>query len=415
MTTLDRRSFLAACSTLPSLLVRWPHAPAHDTRDRALIILWMDGGMSHIDTFDGKPEAQADIRGSLRSVESSLEGVFVSEHLPRLRAKMRELALIRTLSSGEGQHDRGTHYMLTGHRPSPILQHPALGALVTLDERSAMPHYVAIPDAHDHARSGFLPRTHGPFELDSDPARPDFRVRDLEARPGHARALDLLARVDALDTPHASADEAVRDRMLERARTLTLDPRARRVFDLREEPDALRARYGRHSIGQSLLLARRLVEAGTRVVFCRSTGWDHHTNIATGLTYGFPPKLQAMDEGLAALHDDLKRRELLDRVLVVTASEFGRTPRINPSGGRDHWPRAHSALLFGAGVRAGTVIGTTDARGEEPFEDPVSPADLHRTLATLLGVDLTQTLTSPDGRPIPKAEVGSRVLDRLLA
>ena len=417
----DRRSLLAGAAALPALatLPRWLAAwPAAARSERALIVVWMDGGMSHIDTFDGKPEASTDIRGELTSREASVEGVFVSEHLPELARRIERCVLVRSLTSGEGNHDRGSHYMLTGHRPSAVLTHPSCGAFLSRDALAgveALPAYVAIPQSPEYGRHGFLPITCGPFEIEGDPSRAGFAVKHLSPRPDMRRALDLLERIDALDGKPRSPSERARDDFLAAARTLSLDPAAREVFDLGREEHETRERYGHDRLGQSCLLARRLVEAGTRTVLVRYEGWDHHQSIRNALTYGFPPKLVATDRALSALFDDLERRGLAERVLVVLASEFGRTPRVNPAGGRDHWPRAHSALLFGAGLRAGSVIGKTDVRGEEPIERALSPADLHATMLAALDVDLETVLRTPDGRPVRLVEEGASPAREALA
>lgn len=418
---LSRRGFLGGALSLPFLpplahLAPWLRVPGGSTR--SLILLWMDGGMSHLDTFDGKPEAQPDIRGDLKTVPCALEGVFLSEHLPRIARVIDRCALIRSLTSGEGNHDRGSHYMLTGHRPSPVLTYPSLGSwLGQVDPARAgsLPDYVAIPDAPPYGKQGFLPKTRLPFEPGGEPHRPDFRVRDLVAPHERRRALDLLAEVDALDGKPRSAAEQARDRFLEQARRLSDDRAAREVFDLKREKPAVRQRYGRHAFGQSCLLARRLVAAGTRVVLVRYRGWDHHQNIRRAMTYGFPPKLQGIDDGVSALVEDLERSGLGERCAVMLASEFGRTPRLNPRGGRDHWPRAYSVLLYGAGFKRGVVHGATDRRGEEPVEDPVSPADLNATVLTALGVDRETELRTPDGRPIPVVERGAATVAGVLA
>jgi len=420
MTThmLKRREFLAALGAVPlapsllhlATLLREPGAGK-----RSLIVLWMDGGMSHLDTFDTKPEAKSDIRGELGSRRCKLDGVFVSEHLPHLADVLDRTSLIRSMTSGEGNHDRGSHYMLTGHRPSPVLVYPSMGSVLGLGAPlGPLPDYVAIPDSPPYGKQGFLPATRLPFEVGANPARPDFRVENLAPAPDRRRAQELLELVDGLDTDRTSAAERARDRFLAQARAMSEDPRARDAFAFRKERPEDRARYGRHEFGQSCLLARRLVESGVRVVLVRYRSWDHHVRIDRGLTYGFPPKLQAIDSGVTALIEDIDRRELGDRVTVVLASEFGRTPRLNPAGGRDHWPRAYSVLLFGAGIRRGVVHGATDANGEEPSADPVSPADLHATLLTALRVPLDGVLRTNDGRPIPVVERGAEPVNEVL-
>jgi uncharacterized protein (DUF1501 family) len=401
---MDRRTFLAGLGALPFALPAMAHAasPRPRRRGRALILVWLDGGMSHLDTFDAKPEAAPAVRGDLGTMRAAVDGVFVSAHLPQMAVRLDRCALLRSVTHGEGNHDRGAHLLLTGHRPSSVLVMPALGATFGHDDRigdsAVLPAYVAIPEAVDYAGAGFLPRTRAPFVTGGDPGRADFAVRDLTADPGRARAHELRARLDALDAG-AGLGAGDRDRQQARAEALSADPRARVAFDLTAEPAALRERFGRHRLGQSCLLARRLVAAGVRTVLVTDTGWDHHQRIDTALTYGFPPKLTALDQALSALLDDLRDHELLDDVVVCVASEFGRTPRLNPAGGRDHWPRAQSVLLCGAGIRAG-VVGRTDARGEEPVERPIAPEDVFATLVAALDIDRDTVLRTPDGRPV---------------
>ena len=418
--TFDRRYFLSSLGAfplLPGLLSARP--VASEKSPRALILLWMDGGMSHLDTLDCKPQAPPDIRGTLGSVRSSLDGVFVSEHWPRIAAMMDQCSLVRSITSPEGNHDRGSHFMLTGRRPSQVLTYPSVGSVlgeaVELESDNPIPPYIAIPDAHRYARQGFLPVASAPFELSADPSSPDFEVKDLNPAPAMDRALGLLETVDQLDGDPRSASEVARDHFLKQARYLTFEPELRALFDLKTEKPELRQRYGRHFFGQSCLLARRLVEGGVGTVMVRYKGWDHHRGIAREMTYGFPPKLPALDEAISALYEDLRQRELLDKVLVVLASEFGRTPRINPSGGRDHWSRASSTLLFGAGTKRGRVVGETDARGEEPIARPVSPQDLYATILQALGADLERKLVTADGRPIRIVEEGAAPVAEILA
>lgn len=416
---LDRRYFLGSLGAFPLLPGILSAQPLRTGRSpRALILLWMDGGMSHLDTLDGKPDAPPDIRGDLGTIRSSIDDVFVSELWPRIGALMKECSLVRSVTSPEGNHDRGSHFMLTGRRPSPLLTYPSVGSVmgtVTPAEGNPIPPYIAIPDAHQYARQGFLPVSRAPFELSGDPSRPDFQVENLQPVQGMQRALKLLERVDALDGHPRSESEAARDQFLSQARYLSLSPEVRGLFDLQHEQPALRQRYGRHFFGQSCLMARRLVEGGVGTVLVRYTGWDHHQGITRALSHGFPPKLPALDEAISALHEDLDRRGLLDRVLVVLASEFGRTPRINPAGGRDHWSRASSVLLFGAGVARGAVVGKTDARGEEPAERPVSPTEMYATILQALGADLGHTLRTADGRPIRVVEEGIQPVHEILA
>ena len=428
---ITRRNFLhslagaAAAAGMPSSALAMSRMPrlapllvpgaggAAARAERALILVWLDGGASHLDTFDGKPQATPEVRGELRTIATAVDGVHFSEHLPRLAAHMPHCTLLRSVTHGEGNHDRGSHYLLTGHRPSPVLVHPALGAVRGADDGGALPAFVSIPHAPDYGREGFLAATRAPFEVGGDPGTPDFTVRHLAARPGLERARALLGRIDALDGAPRSAAEAARDRALQQA--LAMGAGARETFDLGREPERVRARYGRHRLGQACLLARRLVQGGVRTVLVRDQQWDHHQGIARALTYGFPPKLEALDQAVGALIEDLEQSGLREQVLVCVASEFGRTPRLNPAGGRDHWPRAQSVLLYGAGVRRGVVVGTTDARGEEPDERPVSPGDVFATLVAALGGDVDALLRTPDGRPVRVVEEGAAPIHEALA
>ncbi len=411
--SLTRRDLLRGAAALPFGLRAW--AEAGDPRStRRLILVWIDGGMTHLDTFDCKPEAGVNIRGDLPSVRGAVDGTFVSAHLPKLAARLDRCALIRSLTHGEGNHDRGAHLLLTGKRPSPVLVHPSLPATLTAGE-GALPAFVAVPDAPQYGGAGFLPASRGPFEVGGDPGRPDFAVQHLAPRADRGRALDYLGKLDALDGAPRGALEADRDRFLAQARRMSEDPDVRAAFDLGAERADVRAAYGRHRLGQGCLLARRLVRAGARAVLVRDTGWDHHVDMVRALTYGFPPKLQALDDALGALIDDLDRSGMAEDTVVCLASEFGRTPRLNPSGGRDHWPRAQSVLLFGGGIRRGVAFGTTDHKGEEPASDAVTPADLFATLLTALGEDTGRILRSADGRPVRLVEEGAAPIRGVLA
>ena len=404
--SLDRRSFLSRLAALSlaglpfaarALAAARPLLPRR--RARSLILVWLDGGMSHVDSFDCKPEASPEVRGDLAARRTAVDGAFVSAHLPLLAERLDRCALLRSVSHGEGNHDRGSHLWLTGHRPSAVLVHPAFGAVSGQDDDAVLPPYVAIPSAVDYAGAGFLPAVRAPFAVGGDPGQPGFAVPNLAPAAARARALELRDAVDALDGEPRGRAEAERDRFAARSRRLSEDREARAWFDLLQEPAERREQYGRNRLGQSCLLARRLVEGGVRTVLVTDSTWDHHTQIKTALTYGFPPKLTALDGALAALLDDLRQTGLEESVLVCVASEFGRTPRLNPQGGRDHWPRAQSALLFGAGIRPG-VVGRTDARGEEPVERPIAPADVFATLCAALGVDRDCVQHTADGRPV---------------
>jgi hypothetical protein len=295
--SVNRRELLQGMAAMPLFnfnLAGFCNMPM--AKDRALIVLWLDGGLTHLDTFDCKPEAPVDIRGDIKSKKTSVDGVFFAEQLPRLGKLMKKLTLFRSITHGEGVHDRASQYLLTGHRPSPVLRHPFLGAVHALGAKdSNMPALVAIPDAPTHGKQGFLPADRGPFEVGGEPGRPGFTVRNLTPKVSTKRT-NLLRKLDALDGKPRSESEKARDSFLDQARALSLDAEARAVFDLNKEKQQVRQRYGRHKMGQSCLLARRLVENGTKTVLIRDTGWDHHRDVKRSLTYGFPGKYVLLDQ-----------------------------------------------------------------------------------------------------------------------
>lgn len=409
----DRRHLLTGMAGLPLLSAQTLSAIA---KDRALILLWLDGGLSHLDTFDGKPKATPEVRGDLKMLPTGHQDLCFAEGLPRLRKLSAELTVFRSITHGEGQHDRASNYLLTGHRPSPVLQHPSLAASYAEPAAgSTLPAFIAIPDAPPRGGRGFLPVVRSPFELGAAPGKAGFAVRDLQADRGSQRRQRMLRQIDQLDGAPRDGREQARDSFLAQAQALSLDPEARAAFDLQREDGARRSAFGRHEIGQSLLLARRLVQGGSKAVLIRNRGWDHHRDMKRALTYGFPPLYQQLDEGISALIEDLRLHKLEDKVLFLLASEFGRTPRLNQAGGRDHWPRAQTALAFGAGMQRGAVIGRTDRNGTEPIEQAVSPADLHATCWKALGADHAHRLQSPDGRPVPRVEAGGTPIAEALA
>jgi hypothetical protein len=388
-------------------------------RAKSCILIWLDGGPSHLDTFDLKPDAPSEVRSQFKGIPTSVAGVQICEHLPRLAKVMHEAALIRSMTHELGNHDTGTRFLLTGHRPTPALEHPSLGSLVAHESgfERAIPPYVAIPGdavggSSNAARSGYLPGAFSAFNVGPDPSR----VRDLHLPEGvtfarSERRREMLGKMDAFTRAvEEGAETAGRDAFYEQAYRLLASPEAKSAFSFDQETQATRQRYGHGRIGTGCLLARRLVEAGSRFVTVVDHGWDTHQQIFRELPDSrFPGsgKLPNLDRACAALISDLRERGLLDSTLVVMMGEFGRTPKLNAAGGRDHWPRAGFVLLAGGGVRGGQVIGATDAHGEVPTDRPVGPADLAFTLLTLLGVDPARELVTPSGRPMKILSEGS--------
>jgi hypothetical protein len=389
------------------------------TKSTSCILLWLDGGPSHLDTFDPKPESPSEVRGQFRAIPTAIPGVQICEHLPRTAGAMRHVALVRSLTHELGNHDTGTRFLLTGHRPTPSLDYPSLGSLVAHHHgfAGAMPPYAAIPNDSiggdsTAGRAGYLPGAFSAFNVGSDPAR----VRDLHAPDGvsfarseHRR--EMLRKMDAFSRQVEEGPATQnRDAYYEQAYRLLASPEAKAAFDLSREKPAIRDGYGRSRLGTGCLLARRLIEAGSRFVTVVDTGWDTHQQIFRELPDSrFPGsgKLPNLDRAYAALLDDLHQRGLLESTLVVLLGEFGRTPKLNALGGRDHWPRAGFVCLAGGGVKGGQLIGATDASGEAPIERPVGPPDLACSILRLLGVDPTRELTTPSGRPVKILDEGS--------
>jgi len=404
---------------------------------QACILIWLDGGPSHLETFDPKPEAPAEVRGPLGSIATPIAGVRLGECLPRTADRMRQLAIIRSLTSPLGEHNFGTHYLMTGYQPTPALEYPTLGAVVAHQrqtartpppESSPLPAHMAIPNFQVGggrlSGRGYLPNAVTPFAVGGDPARPDFKVRDLALYHGLdlsrlQRRTEFVAALDRFSPQHASVPIANTD--LERAYNLLASPAATQAFDLNQEPASVRQRYGGKSIGQSCLLARRLVEAGVPFITVNNTGWDTHADLETRLKSGFTGAtvgvglIPSLDLALAALIDDLQDRRLLDQTLIVVMGEFGRTPKLNTQGGRDHWPRVFSALLAGGGVAGGQVIGSSDATGETPLQRAVTPSDLVATIYSLLGIDPFLDLHTDDGRPVRVVPAGAELIPELLS
>lgn len=432
--TITRREVLRAGSltalglTLPDLFHARARAVEPGVKPRpaakSCILIWLDGGPSHIDLFDPKPDAPAEIRGPFKPAATSVPGIQIGEYLPEIGKWMNEIALVRSMTHPLGEHNFGSHYMLTGYKPTPVLSYPSYGSVLAHLRGTAgvLPPYIAIPDPNSEARAGFLPATCRPFEVGGDPSRPDFRVRDLSPYAGVdaerlTRRRDFLAAFDSSkrQLEGAAKSEAMpADPQFEQAYRLIASPEAQRAFDLTAERGETRARYGQRTLGQSCLVARRLVEAGVPFVTVTDRGWDTHESIYNrlkeGYTGGTAGKAVFLDQAVSALLTDLSQRNMLSETLVLVMGEFGRTPRLNTSAGRDHWPRVFSMLMAGGGIRGGQVIGTSDARGESPAENPVTPADLARTIYTRLGVQPDRDLHTPDGRPVAINQ-GGKLLD----
>lgn len=386
---------------------------------KSVIHVWLPGGWAQQETFDPKPLAPVEYRGDFSAIDTKLTGVQFSEKLVKTAQVADKITVVRSMTHGEAAHERGTHNMFTGYRPSPALTFPSFGSVVAheLGPRADLPPYVCVPNlpAPD-AGAGYLGSAFGPFVLGSDPAAGGFTVRDL-ALPGGVDAERFAKRQRLRETVsrHFQTIEdagavAAMDAFYERAYALVSSAEARAAFDMKAEPDAIKDEYGRNQAGQRMLLARRLVEAGVRFVTLSYGGWDMHAQIRAGITNTLPP----FDQAFAALITDLDRRGLLDSTLVMASSEFGRTPRINADAGRDHWPKVFSVVLAGGGIKRGQVYGASDAIAAEPATDPLSVEDLATTVYHCLGIVADKELMAPGNRPVEIVD-GGTVRQDLLA
>jgi hypothetical protein len=386
---------------------------------QSVIHIWLPGGWAQQETFDPKPLAPLEYRGEMGSIETSLPGVRFNELLPKTAQIADRITVVRSMTHGEAAHERGTHNMFTGYRPSPALTYPSFGSVVAheLGPRDRLPPYVCLPNlpAPD-AGAGYLGSAYGPFTLGSDPANPAFTVRDL-ALPGGVDPQRFATRQRLRDVVgkhfqrlENTANLEAMDEFYSRAYDLVSSAQARAAFDIQAEPDTVRDAYGRNEAGQRMLLARRLVESGVRLVTLSYGGWDMHQKIRDGITKTLPP----FDQAYAALIRDLERRGLLDTTLVMVSSEFGRTPKINPDAGRDHWPKVFSVVLAGGGVKRGLVYGASDAIAAEPADAPLTVEDLATTVYHCLGIVADKELVAPGNRPVEIVD-GGKVRNELLA
>lgn len=424
----SRRGFLAAGAlggiglSLPELLMRQALAEQKqydfvEAKAKSVIHVYLPGGMAQQESFDPKPYSPLEYRGEMRTVKTSTGEVF-GEAVPQLAKRADKFSVIRSMTHGEAAHERGTHNMFTGYKPSPALRYPSFGAVVSHEygPRNNLPPYVCIPNVpNEFAGTGYLPSSYGGFALGSDPAQSGFKVRDLDLAGGvdAERFMRRKAALSAVNANFVSATAAdnvsAMNTFYERAYSLLDTPAAKEAFDIDKEDAKVRDRYGRNQAGQRLLMARRLVEAGTRLVTLTYGGWDMHTNI----TSGFKSQMPALDTALAALFDDLTDRGLMDETLVMVSSEFGRTPKINNDAGRDHWPKVFSVLLAGGGIKGGVIYGASDSTAAEPEENAVSPADLATTMYRLLGIVADKELMAPGDRPIEIVD-GGKLIEPLM-
>lgn len=386
---------------------------------KSVIFIYLPGGMAHQESFDPKPYAPIEYRGPMGSIDTKLSGVRFNQNLRQTATVADKIAVCRAMTHGEAAHERGTHNMFTGYRPSPAIQYPSMGSVVSHEfgPRNNLPPYVCIPNQpNEFAGTGYLSSSYAPFSLGSDPASGNFTVRDLQL-PGGIDEKRFVRRRRILDAVNeyfvqkekSDALDAV-DTFYQRAYAMISSQKAREAFNINAEPAKLRDQYGRNTAGQRMLMARRLVEAGVRFVTLTYGGWDMHSNIAGSMNSQMP----AFDQAFATLINDLDSRGLLDETLVCVASEFGRTPKINASAGRDHWPKVFSVVLAGGGIKRGIVYGKSNATASEPEEDALTVADWATTIYYCLGIVADKELMAPGNRPIEIVD-GGKVRRELLA
>jgi uncharacterized protein (DUF1501 family) len=390
-----------------------------EAKAKSVIHIFLPGGIAHQESFDPKPYAPIEYRGELGTVATKVPGEVFSETLPQTAQIADKITVIRSMSHGEAAHERGTHNMFTGYRPSPALIFPSMGSVVSHEygPRNNLPPYVCVPNQpNEFAGTGYLSSSFGPFSLGADPATKGFKVRDLSLPAGidEARFTRRRSALDAVNHHFAETEKAdalsAMDTFYQRAYSLISSAEAREAFNIDAETAAIRDEYGRHEAGQRMLLARRLVTAGVRFVSVTFGGWDMHTQITPGMKNAMPP----FDQAFATLIRDLDRSGLLKETLVMVSSEFGRTPKINKDAGRDHWPKVFSVVVAGGGMKEGLIYGASNAVASEPDHDEVGPADLATTVYHQLGIIADKELMAPGNRPIEIVD-GGKVRNELLA
>jgi hypothetical protein len=414
---VTRRSFLRVGSlavgglSLPWLLRQSARgAEARTTSRKSVIQIWLAGGPSHIDMYDLKPNAPAEIRGEFKPIATNVNGIQISEHLPRQARIMDKLAIVRSGYHTNAGHGMGSQWMLTGYQPTIEVNdniYPSTGSIVAKmrgPNQPGLPAYVNLPRVLGLGKAAYLGASYNPFAPDNDPNQPGFQVRNLKL-PGTVdtkrleRRRELLADLDKIRRDiDTRGDLEGLDTFYRDGLEMVTSTRAQQAFDIGRETDRLRDRYGRNDLGQCYLLARRLVEAGvTYVTIQAGGGWDTHGDNFKQLKNNLLPKY---DQALEALVSDLCDRGRQEDVLVMSFGEFGRTPKINGGAGRDHWPGAMSIVYAGGGLKMGQVVGTTNANGEHPTSKPATPGCILSTMYKALDVDCEHVFYDDAKRPL---------------
>ncbi|HUY36015.1 MAG TPA: DUF1501 domain-containing protein [Pirellulales bacterium] len=390
-----------------------------EAKAKSVIHIFLPGGSAHQEMFDPKPYAPIEYRGELKPIPTKIPGAFFSELLPKVADVADKITVVRSMSHGEAAHERGTHNMFTGYRPSPALIFPSMGSVVSHEygPRNNLPPYVCIPNMpNEFAGTGYLSSSFAPFSLGSDPAAGGFKVLDLNMAGGvdDARFARRRSALEAVNDYFAKKEKSdalkAMDTFYDRAYNLISSQAAREAFNIDAESPGVRDEYGRNEAGQRMLMARRLVAAGVRFVSLTYGGWDMHTAISAGMRGQLP----TFDQAFSALINDLDRNGLLNETLVMVSSEFGRTPKINQNAGRDHWPKVFSVVLAGGGIKRGSIFGSSNSTASEPDEEEIGPADLATTIYNQLGIVADKELMAPGDRPIEIVD-GGKVRKGLLA
>jgi hypothetical protein len=413
---MSRRHFLGHMATTAMAVPAMQFASSLEANGQTLrknskkmILLWMGGGPSHMDTWDLKPDSEKN-GGPFKPIATSAPGVMISEHMPLVAKQMKHLNIIRSLNSKEGNHDRGTYMMHTGYAPNPTVVHPAFGSVMSYEigeklENFDLPHCISINSGGEGA--GFLGMAHSPFVVNN----PNGKIANLEP-PKEVSGMRMERRVAMLGltennfTAQKRGQGAVDHKAVYEKTLRMMKSRYTKAFRLDEEPAPIREAYGKGSFGSGCLMARRLIEAGVTYVEVSLGGWDTHADAFNQLSTRLQPEL---DKGMGNLVADLAARGLLDDTMVVWMGDFGRTPRINQNGGRDHWPRSWSVVMGGGGMKGGQTIGATDKDGVDIVDQPVGVMDLIASMAKGMGIDVATQYTTPRGRPIKVVDGGTPI------
>ncbi len=436
---ITRRNFLQAGVlglgglSLSELSLARAAAPARDTN---VILFWLSGGPGHMETWDPKPDAVREFRGPFGAIPTRLPGVQFGDLMPEMASIADKLAILRSVKHGTGDHTKGNHYMLTGFegpdfnaKDNKVQRRPSMGSAVSKlrgSSKPGLPPYVAVP----HLRGGtdnffhyaaYLGPATNPFIVESDPNTPNFRVKDLALNPelSFARVSDRRSILEAVDHLRGSGEKetAARDAHYQRAFHLLTSQHVSEAFDINREPAPLRDRYGRHTFGQSALMARRLVESGVTFVTVNCVPWDHHGTTGQYKTEeGAKLLIPPLDRAVTALVEDLIQRGLYEKTLVVAMGEFGRTPKMNNVAGRDHWGHTFSVVMGCGSMNMGQVVGRSTSKGEHVADRPISPQDVAATIFHHLGIDSRKvTFTDSLARPVPLIETGVPIRELLRA